>query len=274
MPANDTRPARAPDLDAHGRRAASEARNLSAAQTHEAIRLQGEHELERPALALMWSGVAAGLAMGLSLVAHALLHHHLPDAQWRPLVASLGYSVGFVVVILASQQLFTEVTVTAVIPFLTRSTGAMLRRAARLWAIVLTSNLAGALLFAWALAGTSVFGADEQRAFAEVSHAAMEGSWNTKLLRGIMAGWLIGLMAWMLPTASGKLGVIILLTWLVSLSNLTHVVAGAVEAFYLAVTGGHTWGAALGGYILPALIGNAIGGVVLVSALNHAQVAE
>ena len=36
--------------------------------------------------------------------------------------------------------------------------------------------------------------------------------------------------------------------------------------------GGTSWLAVLGGYAVPTLIGNVIGGVTLVAALNHAQV--
>lgn len=272
MPTSDRRPRGAPDLAPRELRRADEAKSLSAAQTHEAIRRQGEHELERTPAALAWSALAAGAAMGLSLVAHGLLHHYLPDAHWRPLVSSLGYSVGFLVVILGSQQLFTETTVTATLPLLARRDGATARRAARLWAVVLAGNLAGAALFAGVAGGTELFEPGVKDAFAELSHEAMRGGFGTKVLEAIVAGWLIGLVAWTLPAVREKVVVIVILTWLVSAAKLTHVVAGAVEAFYLAVTGGQTWGVALGGYVLPALLGNAIGGALGVAAINHAQV--
>lgn len=270
---HDGRPKGAPELDEHDQEKARDEESLSADVTHEVIRNQGEHELGRTPSALAWSGLAAGLSMGFSLVAQGLLHHHLPDAEWRPLVASAGYAVGFVIVILASQQLFTENTLTVIVPLMTRRTSHVLARVARLWGIVLIANLLGALLFAWVIGGTELFEPEVRGAFAEVSHEAMRGAFGTKLLKGIFAGWLIALMVWMLPAADGsKVVVIFLITYLVALAKLTHVVAGAVEAFFLAVTGGASWGAALGGYILPALIGNVIGGTMLVAALNHAQV--
>ena len=72
---------------------------LGARVVYEAVRLEGEDELERPAGALAWSGFAAGLSMGLSLLAQAALQAHLPDVPWRSAVASLGYSLGFLIVI-------------------------------------------------------------------------------------------------------------------------------------------------------------------------------
>src|SRR5688572_13963826 len=83
-----------------------------------AIARSGEDELRRPSSALAWSGLAAGLSMGFSLVAQGLIRSHLPDEPWRPLVSKLGYSVGYLVVILGRQQLFTENTLTVIMPLL------------------------------------------------------------------------------------------------------------------------------------------------------------
>ena len=77
---------------------------------HETIRKDGDEELQRPLAALAWSGLAAGLSMGFSFLAEALLRAHLPDASWRPLVVNLGYPLGFLIVIIGRQQLFTENT--------------------------------------------------------------------------------------------------------------------------------------------------------------------
>ena len=267
--ADEDRPGHAPALDEDERKNAQEEQSLDAKTTHEVIRLEGERELERSNGALAWSGLAAGLAMGFSLVAQGLLHHGLPDAPWRPLVASLGYSTGFLIVILGSQQLFTENTLGVMVPLFARRDREAFRNVARLWAVVLVANLVGALIFAVAAARTEVFSAEARHAFTELSKKAMEPDFGLTLLRGIFAGWLIALMVWMIPAAkTAHLWVIVIVTWLVAVA---HVVAGAVEAFYLAALGEQGWGEALGGFVLPALIGNVIGGTGLVAALNHAQ---
>jgi formate/nitrite transporter FocA (FNT family) len=87
---------------------------------HEIIREEGEAELRRPASALAWSGLASGLSMGFSFLTQALLRSSLPEEPWRHLIDSFGYSVGFIIVVLGRQQLFTESTLTAVLPVLTR----------------------------------------------------------------------------------------------------------------------------------------------------------
>ena len=78
---------------------------------YEIVRRLGEEEMVRPIVSLWWSGLAAGLSISFSLLAQAILQSRLPDVSWRPLVADLGYSVGFVMVVLSRQQLFTESTV-------------------------------------------------------------------------------------------------------------------------------------------------------------------
>jgi formate/nitrite transporter FocA (FNT family) len=240
---------------------------------YEVIRSEGEEELRRTPSALAWSGLAAGLSMGFSLVAQGLLRAHLPDTEWRPLIATLGYSVGFLIVILGRQQLFTENTLTPILPLLNRPTGAMLWRVARLWAIVLATNLLGGFVFAWVIGHTDVFRPTVRDAFVAIGREAFEGTFWTILLRGIFAGWLIALMVWLLPGAeTARPVIIIILTYVVGLGGFTHIIAGSVEAFYLMTTGEASWALGLGGWLLPTLIGNILGGISLVAALNHAQV--
>src|SRR4051812_21595731 len=93
---------------------------------YHAIHREGEHELKRDSGALAWSGLAAGLSMGFSIVTQALLRAHLPDAPWTILISRLGYTVGFLMVILGRQQLFTENTLTPILPLLTNKKAAVL----------------------------------------------------------------------------------------------------------------------------------------------------
>ena len=87
------------------------------------------------------------------------------------------------------------------------------------------------------------------------------------------AGWLIALIVWLLPFAeAARFFVIILLTWLVGAAELTHVIAGAIEVFALSWAGEKSWISTVGCYVFPTLLGNIIGGVTLVAALNHAQI--
>lgn len=252
---------------------AEERSSPSGAVVYKAILKEGEDELERPSSALFWSGLAAGMSMSFSLIGEGLLRAHLPDAEWRSAVAKLGYSIGFLIVVLGRQQLFTENTLTPILPLLKKKTFEVFLNVMRLWVVVFIANMIGALIVALVIAKTSVFEAQQRDTFLAIGREAMDPQWDTILLRGIFAGWLIALMVWLLPFAeAARVWVIILITYVVGLGQFSHVIAGAAEVFTAAAAGRASWGHVLGGYLLPTLIGNILGGVTLVAALNHAQV--
>jgi formate/nitrite transporter FocA (FNT family) len=253
-----------------------EAEEKSAPSAHvvyEAIRKEGRHELERKTSSLAWSALAAGMSMGFSFLSEALLRSHLPDAPWTPLLTKLGYATGFLIVILGRQQLFTENTLTVILPLLLHKTKNVLLNVLRLWSVVLLANLAGAFAFAWVAAKTSAFGPGVSGAFDQIAGEGTAEGLGINLLRGVFAGWLIALMVWLLPAAeTARIWIIIFLTYLVGLGHFPHIIAGAVEAFYLGVNGARPWTELIFQYGVPTLIGNTIGGVTLVAVLAHAQI--
>ena len=260
-------------LDDSERTDARERQSPSAHVIHEAIRAEAEGELERPPAALAWSGLAAGLSMGFSFVAEGLLHAHLPDAVWTPLVSSFGYTVGFLIVIIGRQQLFTENTLTPILPLLHEKNAETLWRVLRLWAVVLVTNLLGALAMAWVLGATEVFSAEVHHSFETIGREAIAAPFWPMLVGGIFAGWLIALMVWLIPFAeSAHIWVVILIAYVVGLGGFAHIIAGSVESLYLVTTGVISAGTYFARFFAPALIGNIIGGVLLVAILNHAQV--
>jgi formate/nitrite transporter FocA (FNT family) len=260
-------------LDADERRESEQRMSPGAAVVHEAIMREGEDELARAWSARAFSGLAAGLSMGFSFATEGLLAANLPDEPWRPLVSKLGYTVGFLIVVLGRQQLFTENTLTPILPLLQRPRAHVLRNVARLWAIVLAANLVGAFIFAEVAAHTETFG-PAKGALDEIGHATLDGSFMTLFFRAIFAGWLIALMVWILPFAeTGRLFAIIIITYVVGIGMFTHVIAGSVDVMYLVARDEASWGEFLR-FLAPALLGNIIGGVALVAALNHAQVAS
>ncbi|HEY2460920.1 MAG TPA: formate/nitrite transporter family protein [Candidatus Acidoferrum sp.] len=246
---------------------------IGANVVYETIRREGEEEMKRTTSALAWSGLAAGLSMGFSLFAEAALSACLPDAPWRPLISKLGYSVGFLFVILGRQQLFTENTLTVILPLLLRRNFATLLSVGRLWSAVLISNLVGTFLFALCIAKIAIFSPQVQKALQDVSQEGMGSGFWVSLLRAIFAGWLIALMVWLLPAAdSAKVSIIIIVTYLVGLGHFNHIIAGSNKMFYQVAIGSESWSSFFGAFFLPTLLGNIIGGVSLVAFLGHAQV--
>lgn len=176
--------------------------------------------------------------------------------------------------ILGRQQLFTENTLTPVIQLLRRRRLATLLRTLQLWGVVLLANIAGALIFSVVIAHTGIFDAHVKVTLNQISHRSVSNDFATMLLRGIFAGWLIALMLWLLPFAeTGRLWVIII-TYFIGLADFAHIIAGSVEAFYAVVTVQASFAAYLLHFFTPVFIGNVIGGVSLVAALNCAQVAS
>ena len=242
---------------------------------HEAIRAEGELELERPYGALFWSGLAAGLSMGFSLVGQGLLESRLPDTQWETLISSFGYSLGFVVVVLGRQQLFTENTLTPVLSLLHRRDLSTLRQVLKLWGVVLASNLIGGAIFALTAAKSGVFDPDQHQAFEALAMRAVDAAPATLLLKAVFAGWIIALMVWLLPfSESNRLHTVVLMTYFVALGGFSHVIAGSLEVMYGVWRGVVPWHDFAISYFLPVLAGNIFGGIALVTALNHGQVAS
>ena len=246
---------------------------ISAGVVYEAVCREGEDELKRPTSALAWSGLAAGLAMGFSLVAEGLLAAHLPQSAWAPLIYKLGYSVGFLMAILGRQQLYTENTLTVILPLLLRKDASTLLSVARLWSTVLACNLVGTYLFALCIAKIAVFNPHVQETLLNVSREGSGDAFGGTLIKAIFAGWLIALMVWLLPGAeSSRVTIIIVITYLIGLGGFHHVVAGSNKNFFLLASGAETWSYFCWRFFVPTLTGNIIGGVSLVAFLNHAQV--
>ena len=247
--------------------------NIGAHVVHETIRREGEAELKRTSAALWWSALAAGLSMGFSLIAEGLLTAYLPSAPWTTLITKLGYSVGFLIVVLGRQQLYTETTLTAVLPLLSRRNVRTAIQVARLWGVVLLANLIGTYIFALAVGKIPIFPAHTQQAFVEASRGGADAGFGVTFTRAIFAGWLIALMVWLLPAAeTARVSIIIILTYLIGLGSFNHVIAGSVKQLFLVVVHDESWGTYAGRFFIPTLLGNIVGGVSLVAFLGHAQV--
>lgn len=263
-----------PHLDEREQQQAAETAVVGSLVIHEVVREQGERELERSFGGLAWSGLAAGLSIGFSFVVQATLQAGLPDAPWSRLVDSFGYCIGFLIAVLGQQQLFTETTLTALIPALTARTWPILGRTMRVWGVVLAANLIGTLLFGWVVAQRGVLPDESFAAMVTLSADTMSHDFGHTLITAGAAGWLIGLMVWLLPGAGpARPLIIILLTYVVSLCHFPHVVAGSSEAVFAVVSGHASLSDYLLRFLLPTLLGNTIGGVALVALLNHAPLA-
>lgn len=240
---------------------------------HEHIRQEGEKEMERDAMALLWSAIAAGLSMGASLLAKGIFHVQLDDVPGGFLLENLGYTFGFIIVIMARQQLFTENTVTAVLPVMQKPTLGNVGLLMRLWGVVLLGNIIGTGIAAWAFEYMPIFDEPTRDAFTKIGMDVMKNNPTEMFSNAIISGWLIATMVWMFPSAgAAKIVVIILMTWLIALGDTTHIVVGSVEILYLVFSGTLHWSDFIWPFALPTLAGNICGGTFIFALMSHAQI--
>ncbi|HET6182998.1 MAG TPA: formate/nitrite transporter family protein [Acetobacteraceae bacterium] len=256
-----------------------EVRELSAPRApviYEVVRRQGEDELRRPVGSLFWSGLAGGITIMASVIAEGALAMKLPASiAWRQPVIDLGYSLGFLMVILGRMQLFTEQTIVAVLPIVANPGWRKLVITARLWVVVFLANMLGAALAGAMNVYGKLMGDDLLRAMLQVSHRLAAKTPHEILLTGIPGGFLIASVAWLRAgVTGGEFWIVLALTSAIALGNFTHVIAGSAETFLLLFAGQVDVARALGGMILPALGGNIIGGTCLFALLAHAQVRQ
>jgi formate-nitrite transporter family protein len=169
--------------------------------------------------------------------------------------------------------LFTENTLTVILPLLLRKDMPTFVRVLRLWSIVLCANFVGTYLFALAIGHVALFPAPVHLAFTAIGVAHLGPSFGIIFTRAIFAGWLIALMVWLLPGAeSARVSIIIIITYLVGLGGLNHMIAGSTTMLYLIVVHAISWSTYFTAFFFPTILGNIVGGVSLVAALGHAQV--
>lgn len=247
---------------------------LSAPEIYRNVLVLAKEELDRPLSALFWSALTAGLVIGFSFLAAAYLTELAP-AGWKSAAGAVGYPLGFIFVVLARNQLFTENTLEPIIPLLNEPTRKMFRQVLYLWGAILLGNLLGALLFAALLVHTPMIDPAFRGALDLVADHSTSGGAGRVLYLSVFGGWLLALMTWLIA-ATRATGAQLVMVWLttapISAFGFRHSIVGAVEAFYRAFAGSVAWDAALLRFTLPAVIGNIIGGVLFVALLNHAQV--
>ncbi|PWK57065.1 formate/nitrite transporter family protein [Silicimonas algicola] len=250
-----------------------DASGLNARMIYEVIRREGDEELERPKSSLAWSGVAAGLLISFSVLGEAILRTNLADLPARYLIENLGYSFGFLLVILGRMQLFTENTITTIFPLVALKSMRCLLRVLRLWSIVLVANVVGAAIAAAFIAYSHAFSPEIIAAVSDLSHHATGFSPLAAMARAIPAGILVAAIVWMLPGRTGnEVVIIILFTWLIAAGDFTHIIAGSVEMWFLILNGELGLADATFRFFLPVLFGNVLGGSAVFAMLAWGQV--
>jgi formate/nitrite transporter FocA (FNT family) len=237
---------------------------------------EGRFAAERPVGRLFLSGLSVGLDIGFSLLFMAIAKTQIDASIPKPvaelLVANM-YAVGFIFVVLGRSELFTKQTTLAVLSAMNRkiTLGAL----ARMWAVVYVSNLIGAAAFAWlaVLAGPAL-GVVEVRAFGEIASTLTAPGWLTIFLSAVLAGWLMGLLSWLVAAARDTISQVVIV-WLIATgigyAHLHHVVAGSVEVLAGVFAEQGVTATDFSNFLLWTTLGNALGGPFYVAVIKYSH---
>lgn len=254
-----------------------ETKRLTAPQIFQAAKKNARDELARSVRTLAFSGLAGGVSMGLTGLGVASMRAILGGGTWEELVSFLVYPIGFIVVIIGRAQLFTENTLYPVVLVLDepRKIRVNTINMLRLWGVVFIANVCGAFLFALLAIRSQALSSDISSELVKlgtlaVGHSAAHVFWS-----GVIGGWLIALVAWMVTASQWTIGQVVmiwLLAFVVGIGKLAHCIATSGEILSAVVAGSSSAGSYLH-WLLFATLGNIAGGVIIVSLLNYGQVA-
>ncbi|SEO26884.1 Formate/nitrite transporter FocA, FNT family [Halogranum amylolyticum] len=252
----------------------------SQAHSHDILDTQikeGMNELDRESIGLFLSSLSAGLDIGFGPLLIAVVVTVSTGQLSPPLIEILmasAYSLGFLFVILGQTELFTEHTTLAVLPVLDRQ--ASILDLGRLWGLVYGGNIVGGTLFAIFVVPIGIsLGVAEPSAFAEVATKLTDHSAFTLFGAGILAGWLMGLLSWLVTASSDTIGtvaVIFIVTGAIGFMHLPHSIAGNVEVLAGLVATNEVTFADYGRFLVTSTAGNAVGGTVFVALLKYGHV--
>ena len=237
------------------------------------IRQEGEEELARSFRALAFSALAAGIFVSFSFLFRSVFHLHMGNSQFEPLISSLGYTVGFLIVILGRMQLFTENPITTIIPLLSEWSFSRLFKVIRLWSTVFLFNIIGTTIAAIFFASPYTLSPEIESAMHEVASNVMLLQPIENILRGIPAGIIIAAIVWTSPqTKYFRFVVIMFFVYFIALGDFTHVVVGSCEMAYEVIKGDAGFIEYFFKFLIPTGLGNVIGGTMIFTLLIYNQV--
>lgn len=236
--------------------------------------IEGCETYDRSSRSILLSSFTAGLEIGFSYLmlctVFSFFQGTVQEATLFKLMAFV-YPIGFILVVLGQSILFTEQTSLLTLPVLSGSRSVM--SLFKIWGIVILGNLAGGMLIAltlsWIGPNLGLFTSDT---IASIGEHYADYDFGTILVSAILAGWLMGLLSWLVTSSketTGEIIIIYLITAVMGFTGLHHSIIGNIEIFagmlvspkidlalYLTTLG-------------TALLGNALGGAIFVALLKY-----
>ncbi len=235
---------------------------------------EGMDTYRKNRLSTFLSSLMAGLEIGFSFLLVAIVYslfYGRIDEKLVPYLASFVYPLGFILVVIGKSVLFTEQTSLLFLPVLSRrkTIGDLLS----LWGIVVFGNLVGGYLIAFFIVWIGPeLGVISYEGIENLAQHVNHFSRLTIFGSSILAGWLMALLSWTITStesASGKIMIIYMITFIIALAGLHHSIVGSIEVFAGLLTSPKVGVVDYLTFQSTALIGNAIGGVVFVAILKY-----
>ncbi|SDK42038.1 formate/nitrite transporter family protein [Microbulbifer yueqingensis] len=238
------------------------------------------YEYKRNNFTLLLSSVAAGLEIGFSFLLMAALFTQYYDnvsSYTLHLIIALSYPIGFILVVIGRTDLFTEHTTLAILPVLDGRR--KLRGLMRVWGLIYIGNMVGALLFASLFVQFSEVTVNvDKTAIAYYSEKLIADGNLGLFLGAVYAGWLMGLLAWVVSSASdtiSRIAVITLITFVIGFGGLAHCIAGAVAMYAAWISDAADVSTTqLLNFLALATLGNTIGGSVFVGLIKYSYISK
>ncbi len=243
----------------------------SAEEIYKQVARNAKEELKRSSISLAISGFTGGTFMGFSALGVGIILALLGNSPRAFVLSRMFYPLGFIVVILGRSQLFTENTLYPVALILAEKK--QIWNTLRLWAIVLPSNVFGALAFAALISLTHALAPNIVHAVAQLGVEAVAYPASTVFWSGVIGGWIIATTAWLVSgshSITGSVMIIWILTFVVGLGSFAHCIATSGEILCAVLTGATPWWR-YPRWLGPAVTGNICGGVLMVTLLEYGQ---
>ncbi|MFD1019145.1 formate/nitrite transporter family protein [Thalassobacillus hwangdonensis] len=237
---------------------------------------KGKDHLKKPFRAQLLLALTAGSFMTFGAAFSILLAIGVEAKGLYYLLSGMGFAAGYAMVFISGSVLFTEINV--LLPtYLFNVTGLMQKPILKFWASAYIGNILGALFVAVLIQLSGSLSTPfytELSVYLEHKMKFMDHGvkgWFEVLVSGILANWLIGMAAFLTTAArdiTGKILGTALPVILFVAGNFQHSAAN-MGYFSLGVLSKseYTWYEFILFNLIPASIGNIIGGAILVSLL-------
>ena len=221
-----------------------------------------------PVRSLLTLGLLGGvyIALGGALATLALTDSSLGFGVGR-LAAGVAFSLGLILLVIGGGELVTGNALMVVALAGGKITA---RRVVLNWAVVLVANAAGALLMALVIHRTGVLDNGGVKTTAiRIAESKGHLAFDVAFLRGALCNMLVCLAVWLSAAARSVEGKIVAIVFPISAFvalGFEHSVANLYLLPVGMLSGAHLTPADVIGNIVPVVLGNIVGGVILATA--------